>query len=452
MTTPKEPEVEAPPATPVKDRGLWANTDFTKFWFGESISLMGVQVTAIALPLTAVVSLHASPEELGALRFAQFIPFLLFALLFGVWVDRRRKRPLMIATNVIRAVLIGLVPVLAAFDALTVPALVALSFGVGICTVLFDVCWMSYVPVLVDKQHLISANGKVTASFSAAELAGPGIGGVLVQVLSAPYALAVDAVSYAVSALTLSSIRRVEPEPEPPAVKRNLGSDVAEGLVFVLKNPYLRTIAILGSAYNFCFLFIDALFVLYAVQTLGFSASTIGLVLGLSAVGGLLGASFAQSITKRFPIGRVYVVFILVGYSGPLLIPAAASGNKLAAAAMIVAGFVLLRFGLAVANVVAVSIRQAVTPQRLMGRMTAGMRTLLFGVGALGTLTGGFLAGQIGLRPAIWVAAFGSLLATLPLFFSVIPRLRKLPASPEEAMEFAAGRGPARDEAVATDA
>ena len=418
-------------------RTLWFNQDFTKFWVGETISLMGVQVSALALPLVAVLTLDAGPEQTGALRFAQFVPFLFLSLLFGVWVDRVRKRPLMISANIARAVLIGLVPLVAALNALSMELLYVVAILIGICTVLFDVAWMSYVPTLVDKKHLVSANGKVSASYSGAAIAGPGFAGVLVQVASAPGAMVVNSVSYVVSVLTLVFIRRPEPEPAKDGKKRKIGAEIKEGVTFVGRNPFLRTIAIIGSMYNFCYMFIEGIFVLYAVNTLGFSAATIGFVLGLSAVGGLIGAFTAQMLTNRFRFGRVYLVAVVVGYFGPVLIPAA-DGPTWLAAVTVGAGFLLMRLGLAVANVVAISLRQAVTPLELMGRMNAGMRTMMWGLGTVGALAGGFLGGAIGLRESLWVAAIASTVATVPLLLSVIPRLPSLPDSPKEALDFAA--------------
>ncbi|MEU9884970.1 MFS transporter [Sphaerisporangium sp. NPDC051011] len=435
MSTESQSDSDAPELAAPRDRGLWSNHDFTKFWVGETISLMGVQVTALALPLTAVLALNAGPEETGGLRFAQFVPFLFLSLLFGVWADRRRKRPLMIGANIVRCVLIGLVPLLAWMEALSMWSLYALAIGIGICTVLFDVCWMSYVPTLVDKKHLVSANGKVNSSFSVADLAGPGISGLIVQIFTAPWALIIDSFSYLVSVITLSSIRRPEPEPSPGA-ERHLGKEIREGIVFVTSNPFLRVIAAIGSAYNFCYMFIDGLFVLYCIKTLGFDPFTLGLTLSLSSVGGLLGSLAAGTFIKRYQYGRVYMVAVVIGYCGPLLVPLV-TGPTWLAAVVIGGGFVFTRFGLSVANVVALSLRQAVTPQHLMARMTAGMRTLLSGLGTLGALAGGFVGASIGLREAIWVGAIASAAATLPLFFSIIPRLRKLPESPEEALEFA---------------
>lgn len=432
MTIKDAAQPSADPAA--KPPSLWRNTDFTKFWFGETVSLVGAQITTLALPLTAVLVLEAGPEQLGLLRFVQFVPFLFLALLLGVWVDRRRRRPIMIATNLIRAGLILLIPAFAATDLLSMPVLFVVALLIGVCTVLFDVSWMSYVPSLVKKEHLVEANGRVGASYSAAELGGPGLAGVLIQILTAPVVLIIDAVTYLVSAVSLMTIKSVEPEPAKPTTKRHLGEEVLEGLKFVVGNPYLRVIATIGSAYNFCYMFIEAVFLIYAVRTLNFSAGMIGVVLSLSAIGGLIGSVIAGPLTRRLPIGRVYLVSVAVGYCGPLLIPAA-SGPDLVEALMICGAFFFMRLGIGVANVVAISLRQTVTPNRLLGRMTAAMRTLMYGLGTLGALVGGFLAGAIGLRGALWVAAVGAVLAVLPLLLSNIPALREVPPSPDDDSE-----------------
>ncbi|SHF60295.1 MFS transporter [Streptoalloteichus hindustanus] len=406
-------------------RFLRHNKDFTRFWFGETVSLFGVQVTNLALPLTAVLTLQVSPEELGVLRSFAFLPFLFLALPFGVLVDRRAKRPLMIYANLVRAVLVGLVPLLAVLDALTLPGLAAIVLGIGVCTVLFEVCWLSYVPVIVGQEHLVTANGRVAASSSAAEFAGPGLGGLFVQVFTAPFALVVNAFSYLVSVVSLWFVR-VPEEVRPPA-KRHVGKEIAEGIRFIVQQRHLRVLAVTGAAFNFCYMFVEALFVLYAVRDLHFDAGLIGVIVALGAVGGLLGAALASTLVRRFPFGRVYLLAVIVGHGGPLLIPAA-SGSTISTVALVIAGFFLMRGGLAVFSVAGTSLRQAVTPRELMGRMTAGMRTLMWGIGTTGAIAGGAVGGYLGLRPGLWVAALGFLLAAVPVALSRIPRLREMPS------------------------
>ena len=408
--------------------GLWKNGDFLKFWAGETVSLFGSQVTSLALPLTAVLTLSVSAQQLGMLRFSQFVAFLLLPLPFGLWADRRRRLPLMVIANASRAALIGVVPLLVLLDQLNLPALYVIAFGIGAFTVLFDVCWMSVLPALVaNKDHIVEANGKVGTSYSAAEVAGPGFAGVLVQAVTAPFALVIDACSYVVSVISLKLIRTSEPAPEArPAGERRLTRELGEGLRFVFGNPYLRVIAVLGSAYNFFFMFTEAIFLLYAIRSLSFSPSLLGLVLSASAVGGLLGALLSARLTRRFPLGTVYTCAVVIGYFALLLIPAA-SGPRWLVAVMFVAAFFLTTAGIGVANVVAISLRQTVTPTHLMGRMTAAMRMLMYGLGSLGALASGFVAAGLGLRSALTIAAVGSSLSVLPLVFSSIPRLRTLP-------------------------
>lgn len=414
-------------STPARTRpGLLANRDFTRFWFGETVSLFGVRITALALPLTAVLVLDANPGHLGVLWFLTYLPYL-FAMPFGVLVDRLPKRPLMIAANLLRGVLIGLVPVLAALDLLTMGLLYAITLGMAFGTVLFEVCWQSYVPVLVHKDDLVAANGRVTASWSAAESAGPGLGGLLVQALTAPFALVANAFSYLVSVWTLWRIKAPEPRPAPSG--RRVGREMRDGFAFVVRQPLLRAIVMSGAVYNFFYVFLEALFVIYAVEVLHFSAGLIGLVLSIGAVGGVLGAALAARFVRRFPFGRVYIVADLVGVCGPLLIPAVTGPTVLAVIA-VTTGFLVMRAGSAVANTASISLRQAVTPPDMLGRMNAGMRTLMWSPQTVGALAGGYLGTVVGIRAGLIVAGVGCLLSAIPLLLSRIPALRELPSVP----------------------
>lgn len=410
-------------------RKPFENQNFKKFWIGETVSLFGSQVTVLALPLTAVLVLDVDAKEMGFLQFVQFISFGILAMPLGVWADRRRKMPIMISTNVVRAVLIALVPLLSLFDVLTLNALYAIALAGGVCTVLFDVCWMSFVPVLVqDKDELVEANGKLGMSLSAAQLAGPSLGGILVQILTAPFALVLDALTYVVSAVTLSSIGAEEPAPAPRRQESTLWFDLGEGVRWVLGHPYLRLMASVGALYNFFFMFVQSVFLLFAVRTLSLSSGVIGVTLSAGAVGGLLGAGIAGRVIRRYPLGRVYQVASVVGLASFLLLPVAA-GPRWVTTIVLVSAFLVMSFGLSIANVVSVSLRQAITPSSLMARMNAAMRTLMFGLGSFGALAGGFLGETVGLHNALWIAAVGAAASTTPLFVSSMRRLTSLPAS-----------------------
>ena len=401
--------------------------DFNLFWFGEAVSLFGIQVTMLALPLTAVLVFAAGPEQVGLLRGLELAPFLFLAMPFGVWADRVRRRPLMIAANGVRAVAIGLVPLLHAFGRLNLAALFAVALVAGVASVLYDVCWMSYVPsLLTGRAQLMTANSRVGATNSAADIGGPGLAGLLIQVLSAPVALVVNAGSFLVSMLTLIVIRTPEPAPPVSTTGRNLLREIGEGLRWVFGNPILRTITLLGGAYNFFFTFIQTVFLVYAVRVLHFNPGLIGAVVSLGGVGGLLGAAAAGNLTRRFPIGRIYLVAALVAFAAPIAVPLA-GGPRLITATLLALAFFVGYSGIGVVNVLGVSFRQTITPNRLMGRMNAAVRTLLYGSGALGAPLGGALAELIGLRTALAVAAAGSMVAFLPLLVSPIRGLRELP-------------------------
>jgi MFS family permease len=409
---------------------LWTHADFMKFWAGETVSLFGTQVTSLALPLTAIIVLHATPGQLGVIRFLQTVPFLLLALLVGAWVDRRRKRPVMIGSNAARFVLVGLVPILAVAGALGMPILYLLAFSIGVATVFFDVCWMSYVPSLVGKDQLAEANSKVSTSYAVADVSGPGLGGVLVQLLGAPKAMAADALSYLVSIGTLLAIKTEEPAPERPA-ERHLLAEIREGLQLVLGNRYVRATTVQGGLWNFCYIMTDTIFLLYAIRELHFTPGLVGLVIGVGMTGGIIGSALASSFSRRFRYGPTIMVACAFGTLPTFLIPAAQGSRALLSVLFMVAYF-LVRFGAVTANVLMITLRQTVTPARLLGRMNAAARTVLYTGGSLGAIAAGLLGSTIGLRNTLWVAAVGFALTLIPLLLSPIPTLRELPAPPTE--------------------
>ncbi len=424
---------DSPAAAPARRRlpfqwgALWRHPDFMKFWIGETISLFGTQVTLLALPLTAVLTLKVTSEQLGLLRFLENAPYLVFPLLFGAWVDRRRRRPLMIVANAARSVLIGLIPLLAVLHVLRLLPLAIIAFAVGIFTVLFDVCWIAFVPGIVSKDQLIEANSKVATSSAAAEVGGPGLAGVLVQLLTAPLALLADSLSYVVSVFSLLLIRHQEPAParqQQPALLKEIG----DGMRFVFGNSYLRILAVEAGAWNFCFSLLETIFLLYTVRQLGFSPGLLGLVYAVGAVGGLLGAAIASSLARRFQLGFVLCGTFTLGSLPFILIPAI-TGHKIVVAAVFMVVFFLVQTALGNWQVLTLSLRQAVTPNHLLGRSSASLRVVSVGTGTLGPLAAGFLGAAIGLRASLWVAGLGFLLALAAIFISPLPRLSRMPAS-----------------------
>ncbi|WP_422647551.1 MFS transporter [Actinoalloteichus caeruleus] len=419
---------EAPRAKP---RSLWHNRDFLKFWVGETISLLGTQVTILALPLTAIHSLNATDSEVGVLRFVQLAPYLALALLLGIWIDRVRRWRVMLWSNLARMALIALIPLLHLTDLLTVPALLVIACLIGVASVLFDLSWMSYVPTLVKSpKHYVEASSKMGISSSTADVAGPGIAGVVVAWLTAPIALLAQTGTYLLSVVSLMLIRTREPKPEV-TTERRASRELKEGLAWVFGKPLLRWLAIIGFCCNFSMITTWTMFLLYGTRTVGLDSTTLGLIFGTASIGGLIGAVVSRRVVGRFPVGPTYFVAQTGLLLGPLLI-VLASGPQPVMIGMFIASFFTTYFGLGIANVIIVALRQTLTPQSMMGRMTACFRTLLFGGGALGGLCAGLLADAIGARNALVVAAVGSAAVVVGLVLSPVSRLRKMPEAVTE--------------------
>ena len=404
---------------------LGRNRDFLKLWAGETISLFGTQVTVLALPLTAVLTLQASAGELGLLNAARFAPFIAVILFAGVWVDRRRRRPILVQANLGRALLILVVPAAAFFDVLRMELLYAVGFLVGVLTVFFDVAYQSYVPSLVGRAQLTAANSRLEASRSAAEVGGPGVGGLLVQLATAPYALLVDALSFLLSGAMLLSIRRGEPPPEPSNTGESAWSAIRQGFRFTFANRYLRPIAGEAATFNLFEQAIMTVFVLYAVRELGLSAGLLGLIISVGAAGALVGALVAAYPARRFGLGPALVASMLIACTIPLALPAI-TGPVTSTVPLLGFTFFCWGLALAVSNVHVVSLRQAATPDHLLGRMNASYRFFTYGAIPLGALLGGVLGETIGLRATLVAGAVGLLLAPLWLYASAVSELRDL--------------------------
>ena len=330
---------------PAPSHSLWRNGDFLKFWVGETISLFGNHVTMLALPLTAVIVFNASDEQVGLLRFLQLAPYLGLALLFGLWVDRVRRRPVMIAANVSRLVLIALVPVLYWLDMLSTTPLLIIAFLVGVASVAFDVSWMSYVPTLVkDPKHYVEANSKIGTTSSAADVAGPGLAGALVTALTAPVALVADAFSFVISLVSLALIRTKEAPPKPATEERHLLHELRDGLQSVFGNRILRPLALVAPFCNFSLVTVWTMFLLFAVRDVHLSPTTIGVILSAASIGGLVGAALSRAIIKRLRIGLVYAVSMSAIFLGPLLIPLA-GGTRPVLVGMFIVSFLSVTRG-----------------------------------------------------------------------------------------------------------
>lgn len=411
---------------------LWRHGDFMKLWTAQTVSMLGSQVTILALPLTAVLLLDASAFQVGLLTAFGYLPFLLIGLPAGVWVDRMRRRPVLVVADLGRAAILLLVPVLWWTGVLSIGVLYPITFAAGVLTAFFDIAQQSYLPSVVDRDQLSDGNAKLEISYSGAQLAGPALAGGLVQLLTAPVAILVDAVSYVGSAVSLLLIRRREPAPERPAAEAGLAGQIRVGLRFVLRHPLLRPIAVTTGVGNLFDLFgmVAAVLVLYAVRELGMSPATLGAALAIANVGALLGALVNGALVRRIGVGPAIAVASAVPGLSVLILPLATPATAIA---VIGGALGICGFAIAVYNINQISLRQAVTPQRLQGRMNATMRFLIWGTLPLGTLLGGALGDAIGLRPTLVIAGIGSVLACLPLVLSPIRTLREIPALDETA-------------------
>lgn len=403
---------------------LLQNADFMRLWVGETVSLFATQITLLALPLTAVVTLGASAQEMGMLQAAETLPFLFVTLYAGVWVDRMRRKPLLVLSNLGRAALIGIVPALALMDLLNIEMLYLIGFLVGVFTVFFHLAYQSYLPTLVSRDSLADGNSKLGASESVATLSGPGAAGLLIEWVSAPIALVVDAVTYIASALGFASIKA--PEPAPVVARRGpVGKEIWEGLRFTFSNRYLRPLAYEAAIYNFFMGAVQAVLLLFAVRNLGLSAGTLGLVFSLGSIGSLTGALLSGRLARLLGLGRAIIITMAVACLSPLLLPLGADGGT----AVVVWGlsFALGWGGVAAYNVHIITLRQSITPDHMRGRMNASYRFVTWGVGPLGSLAGGFLGEGLGLYTTIMLGAAGIALAWLPVLFSPVPGLKEMP-------------------------
>jgi MFS family permease len=411
--------------------GLWRQPDFLKLWSAETVSQVGTQISQLALPLAAIDVLHASAFEVAALTTVEFLPFLLVSLPAGVWVDRLRRRPLLVLGDLSRAALLASVPIAYAFDALTIWQLYGVGFFVGIATVFFDVAYQSYLPSLVERDQLIDGNAKLEISRAAAQLGGPGLAGIVINALKAPAALAFDAVSFVGSALFIFSIRKSERSETQAAPARHMREELREGLRYVLTHPFLKNIAACTALFNFFGNVGFAVLLVFARRELHLSPLAIGLAFTLSNVGPLVAAFNANRISSRFGVGRTIIGASMLGGPMFLVIPFAPEGS--AALAFLIPAFVIGGLSNVIYNVTQVSLRQAITPQRLQGRMNSVMRFIVWGTIPLGSILGGVLASTIGIKETLIFSGLGTCLPFLPVLFSPVRGIKEMPEPVDEA-------------------
>ncbi len=412
------------------DRSLLRHPDFLKLWSAETISQLGTQVTFLALPTAAILILRASPFEVGLLGTMEFLPFILVGLPAGAWVDRLRRRPILIAGDLGRAVILGSIPLAYQLHQLHMWHLYLAAFLTGICTVFFDVSYQAYLPSLVERDQLVEGNAKLEISRSGAQLAGPSVAGWLIQLVKAPVAIAADAASYLWSAFWIFLIRKHEPPVEVPEHGHPpIRRDIADGLRYVWRHPLLRPIAFCTANSNLWSSMTMAVFLIFAYRRLHLSPGAVGTILALGNVGFLLGALLSSRVAKLVGVGPAIVgsavVFCIPGVLIPLV-------SRSTAWPLLIVAFNVFGIGGVVYNVNQVSLRQAITPARMQGRMNATMRFMVWGTMPIGSLIGGALGNVIGLRPTLWVAAVGGLFSFIPPLLSPVRSLEEMPQPAED--------------------
>lgn len=405
---------------------LWRHREFLKFWAGAAISDVGSQVTLLAVPLIAALTLQATPWQMGLVSAAGGAPILLVGLFAGVWVDRVRRRPVMIATDVGRAALLLVIPLAAVAGVLRIEILYAVLFLTGALSVLFDVAHMSMLPSLVASDRVVEANSKLQSTTAAAQVAGPSVGGVLVSLMTAPFALLADALSFLFSAAFIASTRVHEAAPETRGSRAGIPQEISEGFRAVIHDRILLALAGASATTILFGRMFMAVYVLYMTRDLGLSAMGIGLVFATGGVGSFAGSVVAQPLARRFGPGPTMIgAQVAFGLTG-MMVPVAVLVPSWALA-MVVASEFAQWMAILIYWVVAISVRQAIVPDRVLGRVSATMWFLAGGARPIGAVIGGALGGVIGVPLTLVVASFGMLLGFLWPLLSPVRGLSEMP-------------------------
>jgi MFS family permease len=420
------PEPELVEATPAKKHRFLLNRNFALLWTGQAISELGSHITGQGLPLVANLVLGATSVQMGLLVALGMFPVLLIGLLAGVWVDRLRRRPILIIADLARALLLLSIPVTALLGWLRIEQLYSIAALVGVITVFFDVANQAFLPQLVTREQIVEANSKLSASSSLAEVGGPTLAGVLVQGLTAPIAIVFDALSFLISALCVGLIRVREPRPSVGTERPHVWRDIRAGLHVIVATPVLRAIMLCSSTRNFCGGAFAALYSLYVIRELGMTPLLYGVFVGAGGAGALLGALLANRLAQRFHIGRILVgAALLDGIVMPLT--PLAGGSKVAIVFLLILGQLVGDCAYTIYEIHALSLCQELVPAHLLGRANASMRVLVAGMVPLGALLAGFVATAIGMRMTLLIAAcVCCLVSPLWLLFSPVGKMQNL--------------------------
>ncbi|MFL6138096.1 MAG: MFS transporter [Frankiaceae bacterium] len=406
------------------------NADFRWFWGGQSISVLGTQVTAVALPLVAALTLGTGAGGIGLIATASFLPNALLPLFAGNWLDTRRRRSAMVGADVVRALALAVVPISYALDAVSIPLLVVVAFIVGSASVVFDIGGFAYVPSLVDEDDLLKANRAMQGSSTAAQVGGPGVAGVLVQLMGPAVAILVDSISYVASVFGLLAARRPEPMPEPVQVR--LG--IFEGLRQVVRNPFLRALTTHAAVYNASGQIFVVNIVVWMVKERHVPVGVYGVALSAAGAGAFLGTMMALRLAERLGYGRAFASSLVLSCGAPLVV-ALLPMHGVALGLGVGAVMVVSGTGLGSANVLSTTLRQVVTPRGSLARTNGGYRFLIFGVIPIGSALGGVIGQVLGSRWGVGIGTMGLTVSAFPMWTRRMRALR----DPADAKQQVAG-------------
>ena len=402
--------------------GTLGKRNFRLFWIGESTSLIGTNISSVVVPLAGVSLLHAGTFVIAVLTAAGWLPWLLFGLPAGAWVDRFRKRVLMIICDLVSLILLASVAISAWLGVLTVTQLLLVALLAGLVSVFFKAAFQAYIPLLLQKDQLVDGNAKLQASAAFATVGGPGIGGAVAQFLGIATGVILDAASFAVSAICLLATSSNEPDTKTSRPKRELVQEIRDGLSFLLHDPYLLPLAAFTATLGLGISSTDSLMIVFYIRTVGITSGVTGTILGLLGAGGLFGAIISALLVRRYGSARAMLICrILLCFA--LLFPLTTRGIGL----VFGVGWFMVTVGIVSGNIISLSFRQARCPARILGRISATYYTMTYSAMALGGVFAGALGTYLGVRPALWVTCGIVAGSSIILYFSPIRHLRELP-------------------------
>lgn len=408
----------------LKTKNNIESKNFNLFWIAQTISIFGSQITVVGLPLTAIYFLQANSFEMGIFQALATLPFFLFSLFVGVWIDRSKKKYILLFCNIMMAMVLLFIPLGGYFNFLDLTIFYIVVFFAGTFSMIFELAYLSYLPLMVSKNNISKSNSRLEISRTILDVSGPAIAGNIIAILTAPIAIIIDIFCYLISSIFLVKIKFKEPtitkEIKPP----NIFKQIYEGIQVLFKSNILRSISLSTASLNFFRTAFDTIFILYLAKIVHISPTQIGLILGIGSIGGVAGALLATKISNKIGIGKSIIISTLIIWIGGMTVPFSSSVSF--SFIIIIIGLMLLNFGNTMYFITQVSLRQSITPPQLLGRINASNRFLTRGAMPLGGIFGGFLGVITSLHTALIIITFGYISATFILYLSSVKNVRTI--------------------------